>query len=134
MIIVFSGSIGRLPFGGHAWVNLQYLCGLRDLGHEVYYLEECGKGSWVYNWETQETVTTLDYPAAYVRDCLEPVGFGDKWIYRAGDSYEGMPLGDFQDICSQADLMMMRAVPPTRRNSVSKAGIPSFKSKEPGLR
>ena len=52
MIVVFAGSIGRFPVGGHAWVDMQYLLGLRALGHDVFYVEECGPGSWVYNWET----------------------------------------------------------------------------------
>ena len=42
MIVIFAGSIGRFPVGGHAWVDLQYLLGLQTLGHTVYYLEECG--------------------------------------------------------------------------------------------
>ena len=35
MKIIFAGSIGRFPVGGHAWVDLQYLHGLQDLGHQV---------------------------------------------------------------------------------------------------
>ena len=29
MKIIFAGSIGRFPVGGHAWVDLQYLHGLQ---------------------------------------------------------------------------------------------------------
>ena len=54
MVIVFAGALGRFPIGGHAWAELQYLLGLRELGHDVFFLEECGEGSWVYNWETEE--------------------------------------------------------------------------------
>lgn len=111
MIIVFSGSIGRFPVGGHSWTNLQYLIGLRDLGHDVYYLEECGQESWVYNWETEELTTDLDYPTGYIRGCLEPLGFGDRWIYRAGERSAGLPVERFREICREADLMIIRAVP-----------------------
>lgn len=111
MRIVFAGSMGRFPVGGHAWANLQFLCGLRDLGHEVVYVEECGDESWVYKWETDELVSELDYPAAYVRACLEPFGFAERWIYRAGEQSAGMPVADFKDFCAQADLMIVRAVP-----------------------
>jgi len=110
MLIVFAGAIGRLPFGGHAWIDMQYLLGLRALGHEVCYLEECGEGSWVYNWDTEELTTDLDYPASYVRDCLEPRGFGDRWIYRAGDESRGMDVDAFRDLCSRADLFIVRGV------------------------
>src|SRR5262245_40645525 len=111
MIIVFNGTIGRGGTGGLAWMNLQYLAGLRELGHDVFYLEECGPESWVYNWETEDLTTDLDYPAAYVRDALEPLGLADRWVYRAGDRVAGMPLSDFTDVCHQADLLIVHAVP-----------------------
>lgn len=108
MVIVFAGALGRFPIGGHAWTELQYLLGLRELGHDVYFLEECGEGSWVYNWETQETTTELDYPTAYVRECLEPIGLGDRWIYRAGDRCVGMHPDEFREVCARAELLLIR--------------------------
>ena len=54
MIIIVSGSIGQSGLGGQAWVNMQYLLGLQRLGHDVYYLEDCGDESWVYHWENEE--------------------------------------------------------------------------------
>jgi hypothetical protein len=92
---------------------MQYLAGLRDLGHDVYYLEDCGEESWVYHWEEQQLTTDLDYPAAYVRDCLSLIGFGDRWIYRAGSESRGMPVEQFEQLCSGADLLLVRAVPLT---------------------
>jgi hypothetical protein len=108
MVIVFAGALGRFPIGGHAWAELQYLLGLRELGHDVFFLEECGEGSWVYNWETEETTTDLEYPTNYVRMCLDPVGLGDRWIYRAGDRCLGMDLGEFREVCARADLLLIR--------------------------
>ncbi len=110
MRIIFAGSIGRFPVGGHAWVDMQYLLGLRALGHDVLYLEECGEESWVYNWHTQEMTDLLEYPTQYVHACLEPIGFGDRWIYRAGPHARGMPVEDFHDACRNADLMLIRAI------------------------
>jgi hypothetical protein len=111
MVIIFAGAIGRFPIGGHAWIDMQYLLGLRALGHEVFYLEECGEESWVYNWEAEEITTDLDYPASFVRDCLTPIGLGEKWIYRAGERSEGMPSRDFLDVCSRSHLLIVRGAP-----------------------
>jgi len=111
MKIIFSGTIGLSGLGGQAWAVLQYLLGLRALGHEVFYLEDCGRSSWVYIWEKEEWTHELDYPAAYVQSCLAPFGFGDKWIYRDNYRSLGMPLEAFQEICATADLLIMRAVP-----------------------
>ncbi|HYP21013.1 MAG TPA: glycosyltransferase family 1 protein, partial [Chloroflexia bacterium] len=113
MRIIVSGAIGRSYVGGQAWVYMQYLAGLRELGHDVYYLEDCGEESWVYHWEEQQLTTDLDYPAAYVNDCLALIGFGDRWIYRAGADSRGMPMEQFEQLCSGADLLLVRAVPLT---------------------
>ena len=78
MKIVFAGTIGRSGLGGQAWASLQYLLGFRALGHDVFYLEDCGISSWVYHWEKEVWTTELDYPAAYVRDCLEAFGCRDN--------------------------------------------------------
>ena len=63
MRIIVSGAIGRSYVGGQAWAYMHYLAGLQALGHDVYYLEDCGGESWVYNWDEQHLTTDLDYPA-----------------------------------------------------------------------
>ncbi|HSH81683.1 MAG TPA: hypothetical protein VLA19_24415 [Herpetosiphonaceae bacterium] len=111
MIIILAGSIGRFPIGGNAWCEMQYLLGLSALGHDVFYLEECGEEAWIYNWETEELTTELEYPTTYIRDCLGPIGFGARWIYRAGGRSVGMEHDTFLDICAQADLLIVRGGP-----------------------
>src|SRR5436305_1889983 len=40
LIIIFSGMIADVPYqGGATWAVLQYLLGLRRLGHDVYFVE-----------------------------------------------------------------------------------------------
>lgn len=111
MTIILSGTIGLSGLGGQAWAVLQYLLGFRALGHEVFYLEDCGRSSWVYIWETEAWTHELDYPAAYVHACLEPFGLGDRWIYRDNYRSLGMPLDRFLGVCARADLLLMRATP-----------------------
>jgi hypothetical protein len=107
MIVIVSGCIGRFPVGGNAWSVLQYLLAIHALGHEVYYLEESGEGSWVYDYESEGMTTDLGYPTRYIRECLEPFGFGDRWIFRAGGQSLGMPLARFRSICADADLLIV---------------------------
>jgi len=111
MTILVSGTIGLSGLGGPAWAVLQYLLGFRALGHEVFYVEDCGRSSWAYIWETEEWTHELDYPAAYVNACLDPFGFGDRWIYRDNYRSLGMPLDCFLGVCARADLLLMRATP-----------------------
>src|SRR2546422_11570603 len=110
MTIIFAGTIGLSGLGGQAWAVLQYLLGFRALGHEVYYLEDCGRSSWVYIWETEEWTHELDYPAAFVNACLAPFGFSDRWIYRDIYRYRRIPLKHFQELCAYSDLLWMCSV------------------------
>ena len=111
MLIILSGGIGRSVTGGQAWANLQYLIGLKSLGHDVYYLEDCGEWSSVYDWDKGEIVWNMDYPGGYIAECLEPFGLGDRWMYRAGDESIGLTIGEFEDICRRADLLLIRGIP-----------------------
>src|SRR6266567_1013817 len=111
MTIILAGGIGRSGLGGQAWAYLQYLLGFRQLGHEVYYLEDCGETSSVWNWDKEEWTQELDFPAGYFRDCLEPFGFEDRWVYRTTAESAGMPRERFKTVCSGADLLIVRAIP-----------------------
>lgn len=69
----------------------------------------------------------IDYPAAYVSDCLEPYGFDDKWIYRAGKKSARMVFKDFLEVCYQADVLIIRTVPLlTWRAEYDKPGRSTF--------
>jgi hypothetical protein len=109
--IVLVGSIGRFPVAGHAWINLQYLLGFRALGCDVYYLEDCGDESWVYDWRRQSMSNDLDLPARFVAQVLNPVGFDGRWIYRAGDASAGMSVDALREVCAAADLLLIRGAP-----------------------
>src|SRR5918992_4284938 len=41
--VLVAGIIARYPFGGVTWCSLMYLLGLRDLGHDVFYIEDTGE-------------------------------------------------------------------------------------------
>lgn len=111
MKIILAGTIGRSGLGGQAWASLQYLLGFRALGHEVFYLEDCGDTTWVWDWEKGEWNYDLDYPAAYVHASLAPFGLGDSWIYRTDKNSRGLQIDPFKEVCRAADLLIMRATP-----------------------
>src|SRR5258708_14106320 len=96
MKIIVAGTMGLSGLGGQSWALLQYLLGFRALGHDVYYLEDCGRSSWVYIWEKEEWTHELDYPAAYVNACLASFGLSDRWIYLIINRPSAMPLENFQ--------------------------------------
>jgi len=42
--IIVTGLVAQYAFGGVAWDYLQYVEDFRQLGHDVFYLEETGGG------------------------------------------------------------------------------------------
>jgi hypothetical protein len=107
VIVVFAGVVARQPLAGLTWVWLQYLLGLRQLGHDVYFLEESGDWPYVYDYEAEEESEDPARGAVYLDRFLGP--FGIRWAYRVGDRCFGMREDEFVQICRAADLLI--AVP-----------------------
>jgi hypothetical protein len=78
--IVLAGGVGAMPFAGVAWQVIQYLEGLRRLGHAVFYLEDTQR--WPYD-PVADTVCDDAGPAvAYVSQLMSRCGLQDAWAYR----------------------------------------------------
>ena len=81
--LVVLGMMGRFPFGGHAWVYLNWLRGLSGIGHEVWYVED--DSVWPYD-PIQNTITDdCSYALRHVAGCLERIGLGERWAFRLAD-------------------------------------------------
>jgi hypothetical protein len=103
--IVLAGIIARYPFGGVTWCSLMYLLGLRDLGHEVFYLEDTGECIYdpIQNARTEEPT----YGTAYIHDALAPFGLGDRWsLVNYDGAYHGASRDTVQRFCADADLFI----------------------------
>lgn len=78
--VVVTGLIGQYALGGVVWDYLQYLLGFRNLGWDVWYLEDTGM--WPYHREREEICDDCSSNIAHLRDIMEEFGFGDRWLYR----------------------------------------------------
>ena len=74
MRIVCSGHLIRYPIGGHTWHHLQYLVGLRDLGHDVTYFEDFGWHGSCYDPSRDVDSSDPAYGLAYWADVMQAVG------------------------------------------------------------
>jgi len=105
MNIVFAGIIGRYPYGGVAWCSLMYLLGLRQLGHNVWYLEDSGE----CNYDPIENTLAMDpsYALRFIHETLSPYDLADRWCYidYAG-RYYGHTREQWLDVCRSADLFL----------------------------
>jgi hypothetical protein len=89
--ILVPGYIVRGPRGGLAWHHLQYVMGLRDLGHDVYFLEDSEDYAACYNPERDDMGTDPTYGLRFATDAFARVGLGDRWAY--WDVHIGQWLG-----------------------------------------
>jgi hypothetical protein len=105
MNIILAGIIGRYPYGGVAWCSLMYLLGLRQLGHNVWYLEDTGES----NYDPEDNIMAWDpkYALKYIRQCLAPYALDERWCYidHAGNYY-GKTKEQWKQICADADLFL----------------------------
>lgn len=77
-IIVF-GIIGRIPLAGVAWQTLHYLEGFRQLGFDVYYIENTG--AWPYDPEQNTLTDDSTYAGNFIGRVMAACGFSDRWAY-----------------------------------------------------
>ncbi|MCU1427913.1 MAG: hypothetical protein JWL83_1913 [Actinomycetia bacterium] len=105
MNIVFTGIMGRYPYGGVAWCSLMYLLGLRRLGHDVWYVEDTGECN--YDPQANTLATDPAYALNMIATTLEPYGFGDRWCYiDYTGGHHGMPEAQWRQTCADADLFL----------------------------
>jgi hypothetical protein len=110
--IVVTGLIAQHPWlGGLAWHYLQYVLGLRELGHDVYYVEDSGE--WPYtldggpsgsDWIARDCSTNIHYLNA----AMERFGLGGRWAYRFPRErrWYGMSARTRRQIFRTADLLL----------------------------
>jgi len=81
-VIVF-GIIFWYPLAGVTYQFLHYLIGLRNLGYDVYYVEDSGR--WVYHADSYEFTPEADDNIAAVAPILDAHGFQGMWGFRGPD-------------------------------------------------
>ena len=110
--LVVSGLIAQHPLlGGMTWHYLQYLLGLEQLGHEVYYLEDSGMlpynvdgGPSGDDWVEHDCSANV----AYLHEMLDRHGLGDRWAFRCGldGTWSGMSDRRRSGVLATADVLL----------------------------
>jgi len=97
---------GQYPLAGVVWQALQYLIGLRQLGHDVYYVEDTGAPP--YDPRVKSIVADPTYNIACLRQALERFGFGDRWVYWDifNDTCYGRSRTQLQALYEKADVII----------------------------
>lgn len=78
-VILVLGIVGQYPMAGVAWQALHYLLGFRELGWDVFYVEDSGAPP--YDPEAGGVTGECGYAVRYVADVMGRYGLGDRWVY-----------------------------------------------------
>ncbi len=70
--IIVTGLIAQYPLGGVTWDYFQYVLGLAQLGHDVYYLEDTGQ--WPYNPQEGGLGKDCDFNVQYLAAVMSRYG------------------------------------------------------------
>jgi hypothetical protein len=104
LTILVGGRISTVPYqGGWTWVILQYVLGLKQLGHKVYFVEQLPSGA-----TSNETAFSQSRNAEYFRQVVSEFGLERSSALIAHDSQEtvGISYDDLRAIAGRADVLL----------------------------
>jgi len=104
--IIVTGLIAQYPLGGVTWDYFQYVLGLAQLGHDVYYLEDTGQ--WPYNPREGGLGKDCDFNVQYLATVMSRYGLAEQWAYRFPWQSQWFGLSDLkrQEVIRSADLLI----------------------------
>ena len=110
--IIVTGLIAQHPrLGGVTWDYLQYVLGLKRLGHDVHYFEDSGE--WPYNldggtngdqWVAHDCRPNLEY----LSRVMSRYELADRWAYHfpIKSHWYGIPDRKRREVIASADLLI----------------------------
>ena len=104
--IIVTGLIAQYPLGGVTWDYLQYVIGLSQLGHDVYYLEDTGL--WPFNPLEGGVAKDCAFNVDYLASVMDRFGLRSKWMYRFPwrDRWYGLSDLKREELIRMADLLI----------------------------
>src|SRR5437868_193049 len=108
MRIIVMGYIIRGPLGGMCFHYLQYLIGLKNLGHKVFYIEDSDNYPSCYDPLKFETSTDPSYGLNFIKDLFAKYGLHNDWAYydEHRNQWHGQSFNDVERICKTADMLI----------------------------
>ena len=105
--IILGSYLVRYPLGGNVSCVLQYLVGLKRLGHEVYFVEKSGYENSCYDPIKREMTSDCSYGVAVVAELLARFGLQDNFCYvDQQNQYHGMSQKVVNDAFKTSDLFI----------------------------
>ena len=104
--IIVTGLIGQYPLGGVSWDYLQYVLGLKLLGHDVYYLEDSGQ--WPFSPLQGGTAKDGSFTVDYLSRLMASYELNDRWAYCFPweSRWFGLPDSRRESVLASADVLI----------------------------
>lgn len=133
--IVAAGYIIGGPLGGLVWHHLQYILGLKKMGHEVIFLEDSNDYPSCYNPVTYTLSQDPSYGIHFIKQVFSQFGMQDSWAYyhAHSDSWYGMPEKAVKNFCHTADLFLNLSGVNPLREFLQKIPVRAFIDTDPAF-
>ena len=105
--LIVSGILFWYPLAGVTYQFLHYLIGLRQLGWDVYYVEDSAR--WLYDPVARTTTADATGNLARVAPALAAHGFEGKWGFRGaypGGRCYGLDEHQIRQLYREADVLL----------------------------
>jgi hypothetical protein len=104
--IILLHFVGQMPLAGIAWQAMHYLAGLRQLGYDVWYVEDGGANP--YDPRVASVMMECDYNVGFLRQAMESHGFAGKWAYwdAINDQWHGLRREQVGRLYREADALI----------------------------
>jgi hypothetical protein len=106
--LVVMGFMGSMPIAGVIWQHIHYIVGLRQLGHDVYYIEDSARLP--YNPETCQVNNDFGYAARILGRLAGEFNFKNRWAFCArylkGNPTAGLVLRKIRQLYRHADAIL----------------------------
>lgn len=106
--IVVMGFMGSMPIAGVIWQHIHYIVGLKQLGHDVYYIEDSARIP--YNAEAGDVTYDYQYAGKVLTKLATDFAFKDRWSFCARYLPEnptaGLSLNKIRKLYREADAIL----------------------------
>ncbi|HVE62406.1 MAG TPA: glycosyltransferase [Mycobacteriales bacterium] len=108
MKVVVCGWVAGFPTAGFLWHPVSFALGFRDLGHEVYFLDDSGDDPYCWDPVTGDVDPSGRAGSRFLARELADLGLAGSWVYRhiPTGRHDGMTADQTATVLAEADVLV----------------------------
>jgi hypothetical protein len=106
--IVVCGWVAAFPVAGFFWHPVAYALGFRELGHDVWFLDDGGWTTSGFDPETGADDPECSAGVRFLEREMAAVGLDGRWVHRhmGSDRFSGLDEATTMDVLADADVLV----------------------------